>query len=150
MQNSRWTPREVRLAGRAAPITGWKRLLAAAVVLNLIGGVVSWVTEGVTPSWIVYPILLVVGIVLFRKGGTKGTMFLAIIALLFLLIHIPFTAAAFSSNCTHPANAARDCHPLEWVISLFIVPLITVAVAVAVWLQSRKGQPHENSTPKIT
>jgi hypothetical protein len=34
--------------------------------------VASWIIEGITASWIVFPIFLVVGLVRAPKGGSSG------------------------------------------------------------------------------
>lgn len=54
---------------------------------------VSWVDDGITPSWIVYPILLLL-LALWRVLGGKGALVLGVVALVFLLVHLPFTRAA--------------------------------------------------------
>lgn len=47
-----------------ASLTTARKALLVLVVVNLVDGVISLVDEGVTPSWVVYPILLVIGAVL--------------------------------------------------------------------------------------
>ena len=37
----------------------WVQILVVAVAANLLGGLVFTLTEGLVPSWVVYPILLI-------------------------------------------------------------------------------------------
>jgi hypothetical protein len=107
----------------------WKTALLALAVLSLFLAPVSWVVEGVTPSWIVFPVFLVIGLARTRRGGTAGTVWLGLSALAFLLVHLPFDKAALSEHCVNPADADKDCHPAFWLISLGAVPLLMVVTA---------------------
>ena len=108
----------------------WKLLLLVLAALSLAFAVVSWIIEGITPSWIVFPILLAVGLVRARRGGSSGIVWLGVSALVFLLVHIPFDKAALSENCTNPGDAHKACHPAFWLVSLGTVPLLMVVAAV--------------------
>jgi len=68
-----------------------KRLLLTLALLSLAFGVASWIIEGITPSWVVFPIFLVVGLVRSRKGGAYGIVWLGVSALVFLLVHLHST-----------------------------------------------------------
>src|SRR3990172_9447971 len=102
----------------------WAQILAVAVAANLLGGLVFVVTEGLVPSWVVYPILLIIGTVLLRRRAKTGAVFLLGSAALFVLVHFPFTPFG-------PAGSAcPDCsQPLLWV-TLFIIPVLTVFVSL--------------------
>jgi hypothetical protein len=107
----------------------WKRLLVALAFLGLIFAVTSWIVEGVTPSWVVFPILLLAG--LFRaRRGTSGTVWLGLSAMVFLLVHLPFDKAALSDHCVDPADSDKACHPAWWLVSLGAFPLLMVVAAV--------------------
>jgi hypothetical protein len=108
----------------------WKRLLVALALLGLVFAVTSWIVEGVTPSWIVFPILLLIGLVRARRGGTSGIIWLGLSALVFLLVHLPFDKAALSEHCVNPADSDRACYPAWWLVSLGAFPLLMVLVAV--------------------
>ena len=108
----------------------WKRLLIAFALLGLVFAVTSWIVEGVTPSWIVFPILLLVGLVRARRGGSSATVWLGLSALAFLLVHLPFDRAALSAHCVNPADSDRACHPGWWLVSLGAFPLLMVVTAL--------------------
>ena len=40
----------------------WIQILVVTVAANLLGGLVFTLTEGLVPSWVVYPILLILGL----------------------------------------------------------------------------------------
>ena len=81
-------------------------MLLGLVTVNLVAGVVSLLDEGATPSWVVYPLLLLVGTALLVwTPGRIGIAFLGVSALLFLLVHVPFTVEAFSPGpCVNPGR----------------------------------------------
>jgi hypothetical protein len=111
----------------------WKHVLLVLVVMNLIGGIVFIVTEGLVPSWVVYPILLIVGALRLRKGGTTGTVFLGVTAVIFILVHFPFTF--FGPE----GSACPQCSQVLLWVTLFVVPLLTTLVAVLAWRQARES-----------
>ena len=74
--------------------------MLALAALGLVFAVVSWIVEGVTPSWIVFPILLLVGLVRARRGRSSGIVWLGLSALVFLLVHLPFDKAALSGTAS--------------------------------------------------
>ena len=113
----------------------WIQILVVAVAVNLLGGLVFTLTEGLVPSWVVYPLLLIIGLWLLRRGAITGTLFLLGSAALFLLIHLPFTLLAGFID-----NPCPDCsRPLLWV-TLFIVPLVTAFAAIMAWRQARRNE----------
>jgi hypothetical protein len=105
-------------------------LLLALAALGLVFAVVSWIVEGVTPSWIVFPILLLVGLVRARRGGSSGTVWLGLSALVFLLVHLPFDKAALSDQCVNPTGSDKACHPAWWLVSLGAFPFLMVLASV--------------------
>lgn len=117
----------------------WRRVLLLLVALGLVSAPVSWIDEGVTPSWVVYPLLLLAGAWRLRRGGRAGTLWIGIAAIAFLLVHVPFTSAALFGS-EHPVDAEREFSPLQWFVTLFLIPLATL---VAAWLARREA--HEGT-----
>jgi hypothetical protein len=113
----------------------WIQILVAAVAINLLGGLVFTLTEGLVPSWVVYPILLIIGLWMLHKRPINGVLFLLGSATLFLLIHLPFTVLIGwrGSQCA-------DCSPTLLWVTLFIVPLLTNFAAIMAWQQARRNQ----------
>ena len=54
----------------------WAQILVVAVAANLLGGLVFTLTEALVPSWVVYPILLIIGLGLLRRRAITGAWFL--------------------------------------------------------------------------
>ena len=107
----------------------WKRFLLGLSLLGLVFAVTSWIVEGVTPSWVVFPILLAVGLIRARRGGTSGIVLLGLAALIFLLVHIPFVREALSDECVNPVDSDKACHRVFWLVSLGLFPLLMVLSA---------------------
>jgi hypothetical protein len=115
----------------------WVQILVVAVAANLLGGLVFTLTEGLVPSWVVYPLLLIIGLGLLRRRAITGALFLLGSAVLFLLVHLPFTLLG------QAGSACPDCSlTLLWV-TLFIVPLLTAFVAMMVWRQARRNDSKQ-------
>jgi len=115
----------------------WVQILVVAVAVNLMGGLVFTLTENLMPGWVVYPVLLIIGLGLLRRRAITGAWFLLGSALLFLLIYLPFTLLGQVSG------ACPDCsRPLLWV-TLFIIPLLTAFVAMMVWRQARRNDSKQ-------
>jgi hypothetical protein len=113
----------------------WQTVLFALVVVSLACAPVSWVDDGLTPSWIIYPLILLVG--LWRMWRGHGTLYFGIAGTIFLLVHLPFTwAALFGSQS--PSGADKPYNPVQWLITLFIVPLSTVIAGFLAWRKSRQ------------
>ena len=111
----------------------WVQILVVAVAANLLGGLVFTLTESLMPGWVVYPILLIIGLGLLRRRAITGTLFLLVTASLFLVIYLPFTLLAGSMG-----NPCPDCsRTLLWA-TLFIIPLITGFAAIMAWRQARR------------
>jgi hypothetical protein len=110
-------------------------VLLALVLASLACAPVSWIFDGVTPSFLVYPLVLLVGLWRFRRGG--GTLFFAVAASVFLLIHLPFTWAAITDSGENPYKASAPYNPIEWLITLFVIPLATAIAGFVAWRDRR-------------
>jgi hypothetical protein len=115
----------------------WKRLLIVLALVGLVFAVTSWIVEGVTPSWIVFPVLLLIGLVLVRQGWRSGIVWLGVSALVFLLVHLPFDKAALSDHCVNPADSDRACYPAWWLVSLLAFPPLMILSAVFAFRETR-------------
>ena len=122
----------------AAEPARWRQALLAVIVLSLLCAPVSWVDDGVTPSWVVYPIVLLVALLRFRRGA--GALFIGIAALVFLVVHLPWTWSALTGADDNPLDRTSPSSPVQWLITLFAVPLLTSAVGWGTWLRERSHQ----------
>jgi hypothetical protein len=110
-------------------------ILLALVLVSLACAPVSWVMDGVTPSYIVYPLVLLVGLWRYRRGG--GTLFFGIAATVFLLIHLPFAWAAVTDSGSNPYKDSAPYNRGEWIVTLFAVPLATAMSGFLAWREPR-------------
>ena len=115
----------------------WRYALQAAIVVSLLCAPVSWLDDGITPSWIVYPVLLLVAWWRVRKG--KGALMLGVVALVFLLVHLPFSWAAVSGADTSPSNPDLPTSPIQWLVTLFVVPAVTTTIGWLAWRAGREA-----------
>ena len=116
----------------------WVPILLVAVVANLLGGLVFTLTEALMPGWVVYPLLLIIGLGLLRRRSITGAWFLLGSAALFLLVHLPLMLLAGSMD-----NPCLDCsRTLLWV-TLFIVPLLTAFAAMMAWQQAHRNESKQ-------
>ena len=115
----------------------WKTLLLTLVAANLVGGLAFVLTAELVPSWIVYPIFLVVGCVrLVRGGGTTGIVFLAVTALVFIVVHFPFSAfGPEGSGC----KRALGCEPAVAWVTLSLLPLALLIAGALAWRDVRRS-----------
>jgi len=113
----------------------WIQILVGAVAANLLGGLVFTLTESLVPSWVVYPILLIIGLWMLHRRAITGALFLLGSAALFLLIHLPFTLLVGLRGSQCP-----DCSPTLLWVTLFIVPLLTAFAAMRTWQQVRRNE----------
>jgi hypothetical protein len=109
--------------------------LLSVILLSLACAPVSWIDDGVTPSWVVYPIALLVA--LWRVIRGEGALFVAIAATIFFLVHLPWTWAALTGAENNPLDRESPSNPLQWLITLCVIPLITAAIGWLVWRQRR-------------
>ncbi|HEU0294552.1 MAG TPA: hypothetical protein VFR47_17565 [Anaerolineales bacterium] len=113
----------------------WVQILIAAVAANLLGGLVFTLTENLMPGWVVYPILLIIGLGLLRRRTITGAWFPLGCAILFLLTYLPFTLLAGFMG-----NPCADCSQSLLWMTLFIIPLLTAFVAIMAWRQACRRQ----------
>jgi hypothetical protein len=112
-----------------------RQVVAALAVVNILCAPVSWFDEGVTPSWVVYPLALLIGLWRLRRG--KGIVFFGVAALVFLLVHLPFSFAWLFGG-EHPVDADREYSPLQWVLTLLVVPAVLLVAAALGWREERR------------
>ena len=116
----------------------WVQILVVAVGANLLGGLAFTLTENLMPGWVVYPILLIIGLGLLRGHAITGALFLLGSAILFLLIYLPFTLLAGFMD-----NPCPNCsQSLLWV-TLFIIPLLTAFAAIMAGRQARRNESKQ-------
>lgn len=78
--------------GRGLPTTGWRGVLLAVTVVHLLNGIAVTLAAGsLYPTYVVFPILWIIGIVRLRRGGSSGIVWLGATSLAFVLLHLPFT-----------------------------------------------------------
>jgi len=56
----------------------WRGVLVTLVGASLLGAPISWVDDGLTPSFVVYPIVLLIGIWRLSRGGRNGTLYFGV------------------------------------------------------------------------
>lgn len=115
-----------------------RQLVAALAIVNVLCAPVSWFDEGVTPSWVVYPLVLLVGLWRLRRG--KGLLLLAISAIAFLLVHLPWSFA-FLFGGEHPIDSDLEYSPVQWALTLLVAPLALAVAAFRAWRGERPVLP---------
>jgi len=90
------------------------------IIVSLLCAHVSWADDGITPSWVVYPIVLLIALRRSRRGS--GALFVSIAALAFLLVHLPWTCTALTGADENPLDRASPSSPVQWLVTLFVVP----------------------------
>jgi hypothetical protein len=123
----------------SAAATPRRMILLVLVAASLATAPWSWAVDGPTPSLIVYPIVLLVGLWRMRRGG--GTLFFAIAAALFFLVHLPWSWSAFTGERAGFLPEDIAVHRFEWVVTLFAVPLLTAIAGFTAWREASKGDP---------
>jgi hypothetical protein len=116
----------------------WRTVLLGLVAVSLVCAPISWIDDGFTPSWIVYPLVLLVGLWLMWRG--RGTLYFAIAATIFLLVHLPFSWAAVTGDRS-PQGPDNPFNPVQWLITLFAVPLLTAVAGFLAWREARQRPP---------
>ena len=117
----------------------WRRALLVMIIVSLLCAPVSWVDDGITPSWVVYPIALTIA--LWRYSSGHGALFTAIAALVFLIVHLQWSWAVITGAENYPLNRESPSSPVQWLITLLIVPLLTTAIGWITWFKQRSTQP---------
>jgi len=117
----------------------WRRALLVMIIVSLLCAPVSWVDDGITPSWVVYPIALIIALWRYRSG--HGALFVAIAALVFLIVHLPWSWAAITGAENNPLDRESPSSPVQWLITLSIVPLMTTAIGWITWFKQRSTRP---------
>jgi len=115
-----------------APAVGtpWRRVVVALVAASLVCAPVSWIDNGVTPSFVVSPLVLLAGLWRMHQGG--GALYFGIAATVFLAIHVRFTWAALFGD-ESPLGANEPYSPAQWTATLFVVPLSAAARGFLAW-----------------
>lgn len=108
--------------------------VAALAAVNVLCAPVSWFDEGVTPSWVVYPVALLIGLWRLRRG--KGLVWIAVAAVVFVLVHLPWSFA-FLFGGEHPIDADLEYSPVQWFLTLLVAPAALAAVAFLAWRRER-------------
>ena len=128
----------------AAPTTTLDKALLAVVVLNLLCAPWSWIDDGVTPSWVVYPIVLLLALYRFLRLD-RGRLMVAIAATVFLVVHVPWVVAAVSGD-ENPLDADGSFSPRQWLVTLLVAPLAAAAVAWPAWRRHRSRRSDAGAT----
>jgi len=111
-------------------VTSWRTGALALALVSIAYAPVSWLVDGITPSYVVYPLLLLVGLWRYRHGA--GMLFFGVTATIFVIVHAPFTWAAVAGG-TNPANGSPVHHPVEWIVSLLVLPVLTATAGFVAW-----------------
>ena len=113
-------------------------LLLIVVAANLILAVIALLVEGLTPTTVLYPILVATGGYRLLRSGS-GAVLLFGTGVVMLVVHVPFVTAALSGACVHPVDAARACHEALWLIYLAAAPAAMAVVAAVAWARQRRA-----------
>ena len=113
-----------------------RRLVGALAIVNVLCAPVSWIDDGLTPSWVVYPLALLVGLLRLRRG--KGLVFLAVAAIVFLLVHLPWSFA-FLFGGEHPLDSDLEYSPVQWNLTLLVAPAALAIAALWAWRRERSA-----------
>ena len=80
------------------PTTGWRGLLLGATIIHLLNGVALTILAGTLyPTYVVFPVLWIIGILRLRRGHWAGLLWLGITSVAFLLLHLPLTLPELSN-----------------------------------------------------
>ena len=115
------------------------------IIVSLLCAPVSWVDDGITPSWVVYPIALIIA--LWRYRGGHGALFVAIAGFVFLIVHLRWSWAVIIGAENIPLDRESPSSPVQWLITLSVVPLLTTAIGWTTWFNS--DQPGQASTRQL-
>ena len=128
---------EATVTGSAtATPTPRRTILLVLVVASLACAPWSWIVDGLTPSWVVYPIVLLVGVWRVRRGG--ATLYFAIAAAVFFFVHVPWAWTAFTGERTGFLPDDLAIHRFEWAVTLFAFPMLTALAGFAAWREAKR------------
>ena len=105
----------------------------------------SWIVDGLTPSWVVYPIVLFAGLWRMRRGG--GPLYFGIAAAIFFLVHLPWAWTTFTGERTSFLPDDLGVHRFEWAVTLFAVPLLTALAGFAAWREAKALRRARSQAP---
>ena len=114
----------------------WSRALLVLVIASLASARLSWFIDGVTPSFVIYPIALLIG--LWRRSRGAGTLYFAVAGTIFVLVDLPWTWASLTGATTNPLDHSVPSQPVEWLSTLFALPLALAIVGFVCWRQRRR------------
>jgi hypothetical protein len=118
----------------STPATPRRTILLILVLASLACAPWSWIVDGLTPSWVVYPIVLLVGLWRMRRGG--GTLYFAIATAVVFLVHLPWAWTAFKGERTGFLPDDLAVHRFEWAVTLSAVPLLTALAGFTAWREA--------------
>jgi hypothetical protein len=122
-----------------------RTILLVLVIASLVCAPWSWIVDGLTPSWVVYPIVLLVGLWRMRRRG--GTLYFGIAAVVFFLVHLPWAWTAFTGERTGFLPGDLAIHRFEWAVTLFAVPLLTAVAGFAAWREGKRSDGRTQPPP---
>jgi len=115
-------------------MTGWRGLLLGVTIIHLLNGVALTLLAGTLyPTYVVFPVLWIIGILRLRRGGKAGILWLGITGLAFLLLHLPLTLPELSN-------------PTQLLVPTVIYNLASVLTGVAAVLARRERLATKGGT----
>ena len=116
------------------PTTGWRGLLLGVTIVHLLNGVALTILAGTLyPTYVVFPVLWIIGILRLRRGDRAGLLWLGITGLAFLLLHLPLTLPELSN-------------PTQLFVPTVIYNLASVLTIVAAVLARRDLSATKSGT----
>ena len=131
-------------------VQAWRRALLVMIIVSLLCAPVSWVDDGITPSWVVYPIALIIALWRYRAG--HGALFVAIAGFVFLIVHLRWSWAVIIGAENISIDRESPSSPVQWLITLSVVPLLTTAIGWTTWFkqQSARAGIDKTTTRRLT
>jgi len=125
-------------------VQAWRRALLVMIIVSLLCAPVSWVDDGITPSWVVYPIALIIALWRYRAG--HGALFVAIAGFVFLIVHLRWSWAVIIGAENISIDRESPSSPVQWLITLWVVPLLTTAIGWTTWFKQRSARAGLDKT----